>query len=318
MFTRRAALGIVGPGALWASLARATIVERGTSSRLAPLGAEAYAPPTTLKAVVDLWRRMTVPVEVNGTGPWQFVVDTGANQSVISAELMRKLGLPPGKLAPLNGIAGVDIAPTTQASLKLGNIDQDERTFSVLPAAGIGGDGMLGLDHLDGKRLTLDFRRQRVQIEQSGRTEFSFGNEYVLTPHRRDGQLVLVDVKVGGAPVKAFIDSGAEATIGNLCLKAQAFSGAGGPAWRREGILSATGQTVEAEVAQLSALRIAGLELFDWSVAFADLHTFQLWDLVHEPAILLGVDLLSRFEQVSLDFGRDEIHFRLPADSFNG
>jgi hypothetical protein len=37
-----------------------------------------------------------------------------------------------------------------------------------------------------------------------------------------------------------------------------------------------------------------------------------MWDLTRTPAILLGVDVLSRFEYVSLDFARAEVRFRLP------
>jgi hypothetical protein len=37
-----------------------------------------------------------------------------------------------------------------------------------------------------------------------------------------------------------------------------------------------------------------------------------LWDLVDRPAILIGVDVLSRFEAVSLDFARDEVRFQVP------
>ena len=48
-------------------------------------------------------------------------------------------------------------------------------------------------------------------------------------------------------------------------------------------------------------------------MAFADLHTFHLWNMIDKPALLLGVDVLSRFETVSLDFGRGEVRFRAPS-----
>jgi hypothetical protein len=59
-------------------------------------------------------------------------------------------------------------------------------------------------------------------------------------------------------------------------------------------------------------LQVGGLELPIWPVAFADLHTFTMWNMVKKPAILIGVDILSRFEYVCLDFARDEVRFRLP------
>jgi hypothetical protein len=77
-------------------------------------------------------------------------------------------------------------------------------------------------------------------------------------------------------------------------------------------IVSVTGQTIDGDMAELPHLRIGGLTLPRWNVAFADLHTFQLWDLTDRPAILIGVDILSRFEKVTLDFARNEVSFRLP------
>ena len=62
----------------------------------------------------------------------------------------------------------------------------------------------------------------------------------------------------------------------------------------------------------LPRLRVGNLNMPNWPVAFADLHTFRMWNLVDRPAILLGVDVLSRFETVCLDFARDEVRFRLP------
>jgi predicted aspartyl protease len=40
--------------------------------------------------------RMTVPVSISGKGPYHFVVDTGADRTVISRELANALALKPG------------------------------------------------------------------------------------------------------------------------------------------------------------------------------------------------------------------------------
>jgi hypothetical protein len=65
-------------------------------------------------------------------------------------------------------------------------------------------------------------------------------------------------------------------------------------------------------MALLPHLRVGGMILPQWPVAFADLHTFRMWNLVDRPAILIGIDVLSRFEAVSLDFHRNEVRFELP------
>jgi hypothetical protein len=66
-----------------------------------------------------------------------------------------------------------------------------------------------------------------------------------------------------------------------------------------------------AEIADLPALHVGDLRLPAWPVAFADLHTFHMWNMIDQPAILLGVDVLSRFQYVCLDFARDEVRFRM-------
>ena len=54
----------------------------------------------------DLCSRMTAPVRINGQGPFPFVVDTGANRTVISAELAARLGLSKGPDQAVNDAAG--------------------------------------------------------------------------------------------------------------------------------------------------------------------------------------------------------------------
>jgi len=75
-------------GALIAGAAATAWMRRAHGAGL-PSTIPAAAPPLeadadrTLAARVDPSLRMTAPVTVNGQGPYQFVVDTGANRSVI-------------------------------------------------------------------------------------------------------------------------------------------------------------------------------------------------------------------------------------------
>ena len=294
-------------------------------------------PPADLKTIADIYRRMTAPISVNGQGPFAFVVDTGANQSVISEELAARLGLVRGAMEPLNGVAGVQLTATTTAKLSVGERPDTEVVLSILPFAAIGGLGMLGLDRLEEQLSVItglwetpvgggvfktphtmeipfalyNFEKVRTYVGP-GPGPKRMADQIAMTAHRRDGQLTLVDADLAGVPVVAFLDSGAQNTIGNMKLRELAITRSPTSLWSTVPILSATGQTISAEIADLPQLRVGGLHLPNWPVAFADLHTFQLWDLTKIPAILLGVDVLSRFEYVSLDFARGEVRFRLP------
>jgi hypothetical protein len=300
--------GVAAPGVSGAQDLRVG----GEASRLGPAARdENYEPPLSLNGVIDLYRRMGGPVLVNGVGPFPFVADTGANQSVISAELATQLRLPVGAPQPLNGVAGVQITPTVSAQLKVGGRPERNATLFVLPEKAIGSRGMLGLDQLDGACLTLDFQRQEICVDQ-GTSLPGEGAEHIMRARRRDGQLTLVDADLAGVRVTAFIDSGAQDTIGNMALRQLALVRYPTIPWRTTPIVSVTGQTIEAEFADLPALRLGGLTLPTWPVAFADLHIFRLWNLIDRPAVLIGVDVLSRFETVCLDFRHDEVRFRTP------
>lgn len=308
--TRRTAAWLVGASlAAAASSARAFEVAHGTSA--SRLDLPDYQPPANIAVAEDIYRRMTAPVRINGQGPFPFVVDTGANRTVICAELAAKLNLPVGAPAALNGVAGVRLAPTTTARLDIGRHGRREATLSVLSRADLGAIGLLGLEDLDGQAVTLNFRSHSLLIEP-GRRAAQDSAAVAVKARRRSGQLTLVNADLGGSPITAFLDSGAQNTIGNLALRGLASTLAPQTSWSPTPIISVTGQTVDAEMAALPLLRIGGLRLVNWKVAFADLHTFRLWDLIDGPAILLGVDVLSRFEYVCLDFARDEVRFRLP------
>ncbi|HEY0436580.1 MAG TPA: aspartyl protease family protein, partial [Phenylobacterium sp.] len=49
--------------------------------------------PTQIDAGHDPYEHMMAPVTINGQGPFQFLIDTGANVSCVSRELADKLTL---------------------------------------------------------------------------------------------------------------------------------------------------------------------------------------------------------------------------------
>ena len=60
----------------------------------------------------DVADRMTVPVKVSGSGPYRFLVDTGADRTAISRELAGRLKLEVGDRASLHSVAGVSSVST--------------------------------------------------------------------------------------------------------------------------------------------------------------------------------------------------------------
>jgi hypothetical protein len=50
-------------------------------------------------------------------------------------------------------------------------------------------------------------------------------------------------------------------------------------------------------------------------VAFADVHPFRKLGLTDRPALLLGMDAMQAFDQVSIDFANRRVRFVLPSRS---
>jgi hypothetical protein len=289
-----------------------------------------------LETAFDEAKRMVVPVFINGKGPFGFVVDTGANRSVVATEVATACGLSSAGQADVHGIAGVEPADlATVRRLAVGQVVSSSLELPVVSRARLGADGLLGVDILRGRRMSLDFAQNRFEISASGvGAEIGRDNNSRIPSHvdpihvaaaYRFGQLVILDAQVGGVPVSAFIDSGSQVTVGNRALRDAVVRTVPdfGVRLAPVPLISATGQTAMGEFAPLPTLRLGGMAVNQVIGIFAELHIFDLWKLSDRPAILIGVDVLRHFHDVTLDFGRREVIFtpalpgeRKPAAAF--
>ena len=51
--------------------------------------------PPALVRTASLDDRVTIPISIDGKGPWPFVIDTGSQRTVIARDLAQRLALPP-------------------------------------------------------------------------------------------------------------------------------------------------------------------------------------------------------------------------------
>ena len=268
--------------------------------------------PDAVATSRDAAERMTVPVTVDGRGPYAFVIDTGADRTVISRELAASLGLQPGDPVELNGTGGVDLTPTARiGELLVGARHMREVSAPTLLASNLGAAGLLGIDSLRDQRMVMDFSRNLMVVEPSRRERFGM-DEVVVRAHSRYGQLVLVDASVDGVPIAVILDSGAQNTIGNLALLRMIGGERTDYAKLPVQVVSVSGRETPARFANMPHVKLGGVNLNNVPVAFADLHTFSEFDLTSEPAMLLGMDVLRHFDRVVVDFGRKEVLFRFP------
>ncbi len=262
-------------------------------------------------------RRLTVQVRINDQGPYPFLVDTGANASVISSELATLLGLPAGLPVNLHGIAGSEMVGTVSAaSIAVGRRIRRDLTLSVLPGRYVQAPGILGLDWLGAQGLVLDFSRDEMRLGSiAPRTDELTVS--VPVKARRNG-LHLIDASVSGARALAFLDTGSTTTVGNMALMREAIrQKAVSSDWADIELQSLTGQSMTGRLAALKTVSLGKVNLRNLPVVFGPVHTFDYWGLSDRPAILIGIDVLNAFESVALDFTRGQVHFRLSSTAAN-
>ncbi len=255
--------------------------------------------------------RMTIAVQINGTGPYRFVVDSGADSSVIGARIARALQLPAGTPVTLNGMTASSIVSRVLVDeLRLGPTRAVDLELPVLEERDLGGDGMLGIDALADERLMMDFEKRLITVEDARKPPPRMYGEIVVTARRRRGQLILTEAKANGLAIDAVIDTGTEISIGNLALRDKIIRRRGLKVEKIE-VTGVTGVTVELEIARVSEIRLGPVIMRDVPIAFADVPPFAVFGLSDQPSLLLGTDVMETFRRISLDFKSRKVRFQL-------
>jgi predicted aspartyl protease len=280
-----------------------------------PAPASEQADAETLAYLDDATRRMTVPVNIDGRGPYQFIVDTGSERTVISSELARDLGLARGRAALVHSMTEVSqIATVVIPQMEVGARRTTDIHAPALPRLNLGAAGMLGSDSLQNQQVEFDFVRRQMTVSHARRRlERWPEGTIVITARNRLGRLVLVDASVDGQRVHAIIDTGAEYTIANDALRAQLRRRGRLDDVRTVELISVTGGRFTAESTVARRLRIGGIDIERLPIAFAAVHIFRQLDLEDRPAILLGMDALRLFDRVAVDFANRRVRFLAPS-----
>ena len=268
-------------------------------------------------AFLDVATRMTVPVAIAGAGPFRFIVDTGAERTVVSHELARRLQLAPGRDVRLTAMSGTSSVGTVLVpSISVGEpprLGSDGRIEApALAAVNMGALGILGLDTLQGQKVTIDFDRQVMTVSAATKRRLPpAGDEIVVRARSIYGQLVVTDARYGGQPVRVILDTGSVVSMGNSALQRR-LAGPDKRAGKPIELISVTGQTLQAGYTQIGRVSLGDMAFENLPVAFADVKPFEKFGLTKRPAVLLGMDALRLFRRVDIDFANREVRLRLP------
>jgi hypothetical protein len=170
---------------------------------------------------------------------------------------------------------------------------------------------VLGTDGLTDKRIHISFRKDSITIMRS-RNERAEGGFVTIPVKMLRGRLLVVEAYLGGIPVKAVIDTGGQATLGNEALRAAL-------AERRKKYQLATpdevtGATLDVQPGSrvpTPALALGEVLVRNPAMTFADFEIFQHWKLTDEPAMLVGMDVLGLLDTLIIDYRRKELQVKL-------
>jgi predicted aspartyl protease len=120
--------------------------------------------------------RMTVGVMINGSGPYRFLIDSGADRSVIGATLARNIGLQPSGAVTLHDVAGSSRVETVRIdALRVGSSEMFGIEAPALFERDLGAQGLVGIDALSEQRLSMDFVAKTVTVQDPRRAERTAG-----------------------------------------------------------------------------------------------------------------------------------------------
>jgi len=264
----------------------------------------------------DAASHLTVGVMIDGKGPFRFVVDTGADRSVIADDVAAALGLPIQQQVMVAGVVLTIPAETVRVgTLSFGPIARNDLTVPILPRALLRADGYLGLDAIDGSRVTFDFKNRALMVASPYHRQ-----SYEVVPPEEArvrvigeaGHLRSVNCRADGVRTTTFIDTGAEISVGNAKLLSALMEI--DPTYLRletVPLTGVTGGTVQGHITTIKSVHLDSLTFDGCNIVVANLQIFDLWGLRDKPALLIGMNFLREFDRVSIDYGSKELRFDL-------
>ena len=265
---------------------------------------------------IDRSDRMTVPVSINGSQTYPFIVDTGAERTVIANDLAKTLKLEQGPQLKLATITGTTYAD----SYMIENLTMNTINVELIEAPGLdrnnlGAYGLLGIDSLEEHKVLLDFKNNKMDVlpsrRKSGLGKIERGM-IVVTAKRRAGRMILSNAEVGGVRVDIILDTGAQSSMGNYALRDKLRKRDMRFDYVPVRMRSVTGDVLAGDFTQVRDIAIGGVSISDLPVTFADNFAFKALGLEKKPAILLGMDAMELFDRVLVDFANRRVGFDLP------
>ena len=297
----------------WSLIAAAAIATTPVPDAEVAQAPEPLAPGENAELVEgasDYFHRMTVPVRIEGEGPFDFMIDTGSEATVVTRTLKEQLGLKPTGSAIVVGMASrVPVELVALDGLEFAARVIDGLEVPMLEKRHVGADGILGLDTLQDLRVLIDFRDDTIAVDDADALGGNRGYEIIVRARRKLGRLIITEATLNNVRTAVIIDTGAQTSIGNLALQKKM------RAKSREMIRTTdvNGHDMVGALDFARTLRMGGMQINNLPVLYADGPAFEQLGLSDRPAMILGMRDLRIFDRVAIDFSSRQILFDVPA-----
>jgi predicted aspartyl protease len=265
--------------------------------------------------------RAVALIDVNGQGPFRFVIDTGANRSVLSQSLARRLGLAPSGEGVVHSVDGAELAALVNVeSLSFGGLHLPRGDTPVLESPMLDGEhGLLGVDGMAGRLLHVDFTNHCVEIYESG-AQLPVQGWLSVPARMRFGTMLMVQGEIMDVRVNVLIDTGSNISLANARFRdALRDVAAHSIEYHNDHAFTFGRPIVLEERVWTPRLRLGRTIVDSVNAYIGDFHIFDVWGLKDEPTLLIGMDVLARAREMAIDYEHSVVHFRkAPRGSYRG
>ncbi|WP_068832698.1 retroviral-like aspartic protease family protein [Xanthomonas graminis] len=251
---------------------------------------------------------LLVPVFVNGKGPYNFMLDTGADTSAVYAWFASQQRLPSGKTATISGATGdVEETTTRVASLSLDGRAIQHLDVDTIPdrTDGVKIAGIVGADLLMDRITVMDIGCETVALlPRSTNAARLAGRSATLIEAGsiRNGKQLTLPVTVNGVAGVATLDSGARSSMINTTFANPAQIDPGSAAFRDGPPARGAVQTpIPSRIGPIGTVRFPGSTQRNVVARVVDLPVFDDAGYANEHAFNIGVDMLHAM-RITLDY----------------
>lgn len=248
------------------------------------------------------------PFDVNDTLALPAIIDTAATLAMIEARTARRAGIE----APAEGAASVtvsgllgqrafrrvEIDHLVSGAARLEDVPAAYNDHEAMP----GGPLVIPATAFGGEVLDFDFAAGRFSV-YDGRPDRNFGASGRGDLISENG-LLFAEVFVNGVRGRALIDTGSPISLMNSEMARASKSVHN--AEKTKLLLGATGGRLAVSISGVRTLSVAQFDMRKFDMIVADPPLFDDLGLQTEPAMLIGLDILSLF-RVQIDRKRQQL-----------